>query len=153
MTNVDIFQDNGSPKLPPKNFLFEISFTFYYYSVSGTDKTYTKKDKDKIKSILNHLPEANSETLRTLLNHLIEVAKYKDQNKMDTYNLSVCWGPTVIFATEAIDMSNCKDIMTQSTEAARMFESLLLFFTNNPEELDIGTRKQVSDILEDFRWK
>lgn len=62
---------------------------------------------------------------------------------MDTYNLSVCWGPTVIFATESLACANYKDIVTQSTEATRMFESLLLFFINNPEELDTGNRKQV----------
>lgn len=106
--------------------------------------SYTKKDKDKIKSVLNHLPEANWDTLRVLLKHLIEVAKYKDQNKMDTYNLSVCWGPTVIFATESLDCANYKDIVTQSTEATRMFESLLLFYINNPEELETGKRKQVN---------
>lgn len=93
---------------------------------------------------MNHLPEANWETLRLLLRHLIEVAKYKDDNKMDTYNLSVCWGPTVIFATEALSSPNYKDIVTQSTEATRMFESLLLFFINNPEEFDIGIKKVVS---------
>lgn len=97
---------------------------------------------------MNHLPEANSETLKILLKHLIEVAKYKEQNKMDTYNLSVCWGPTVIFATEEIGTSNHKDIVTQSAEATRMFESLLLFFINNPEELDIDSRKQVRNVLE-----
>lgn len=92
---------------------------------------------------MHHLPEANWETLRVLLKHLTEVAKYKEQNKMDTYNLSVCWGPTVIFATETIDSTNYKDIVTQSTEATRMFESLLLFFINNPEELDMSNKKQV----------
>lgn len=97
---------------------------------------------------MNHLPGANIETLRTLLKHLIEVAKYKEQNKMDTYNLSVCWGPTVIFATEAIDTSNYKDIVTQSAEATRMFESLLLFYINNPEELDTGVSKQVRNAFE-----
>lgn len=72
------------------------------------------------------------------------MAKHKDQNKMDNYNLSVCWGPTVIFASEKIDSTDYKDIVTQSTEATRMFENLLLFFTNNPEELDVDNTKVVS---------
>lgn len=110
--------------------------------------SYTKKEKEKIKIVLNHLPEANWETLRVLLRHLVEVTKYKEQNKMDTYNLSVCWGPTVIFATEAIDSCNYKDIVTQSAEATRMFESLLLFFINNPEELETGIKKQVGNYIE-----
>lgn len=125
---------------------------FNYVFFPEADNSYTKKEKEKIKSILNHLPEANWETLRVLVKHLIEVAKYKDQNKMDTYNLSVCWGPTVIFATEAIDSANYKDIMTQSTEAPRMFESLLLFFINNPEELETGSRIQVRNVLEYILW-
>ncbi|CAG9820474.1 unnamed protein product, partial [Phaedon cochleariae] len=109
--------------------------------LARNDKNYCKKDKDKVRTILKHLPEANSETLLALVRHLIEVVKYKDQNKMDTYNLAVCWGPTVIFATDASDCS--KDLVTQSTEATRLFDALLTFYINNPEELELRKRPRL----------
>ncbi|CAG9854322.1 unnamed protein product [Phyllotreta striolata] len=102
------------------------------------DKNYCKKDRDNIRTILSHIPEANAETLLALIKHLIEVVKYKDQNKMDTYNLAVCWGPTIIFATDNL---STKDLVTQSAEATKLFDALLNFYINNPEELDFRKRR------------
>ncbi|KAJ8984127.1 hypothetical protein NQ317_017337 [Molorchus minor] len=105
-------------------------------------KQYSKKDRDKIKSILAKLPEANSETLFTLISHLIKVVKYKEENKMDTYNLAVCWGPTIIFMTDSMENFHVKDIVAQSSSATRLFEALLVFYTENPEELFFGKKRQ-----------
>ncbi|CAH1102196.1 unnamed protein product [Psylliodes chrysocephalus] len=102
------------------------------------DKNYCKKDREHIRTILNHIPESNAETLLALIRHLLDVVKYKDQNKMDTYNLAVCWGPTIIFA---IDNLSTKDLVTQSAEATKVFDALLNFYINNPEELDFRKKK------------
>ncbi|XP_057667724.1 uncharacterized protein LOC130900840 isoform X2 [Diorhabda carinulata] len=102
------------------------------------DMNYGKKDRDNIRTILTHIPEANSETLLALIKHLIKVVEYKDQNKMDTYNLAVCWGPTIIFAT---DNAVTKDLVTQSAEATKLFDALLNFYINNPEELELRKKK------------
>ncbi|XP_074032833.1 uncharacterized protein isoform X2 [Leptinotarsa decemlineata] len=107
--------------------------------IMRNDKNYSSKEKLMIRTILSHLPEANSATLSILLKHLVEVVKYKDQNKMDSYNLATCWGPTVIFATEFSD--SAKDLVTQSAEATRLFDSLLTYYTMYPEELDFQKRK------------
>ncbi|XP_072394007.1 uncharacterized protein [Diabrotica undecimpunctata] len=104
-----------------------------------TDMNYGKKDRDNIRTILTHIPEANSETLITLIRHLIKVVEFKEQNKMDAYNLAVCWGPTIIFATDTAVAT--KDIVTQSSEATQLFDALLNFYINNPEELELRKRK------------
>nr|CAI5853113.1 unnamed protein product [Callosobruchus analis] len=110
--------------------------------IMGGDKQYSKKEKDEIRSVIKtQLQKSNFETLQCLIRHLLEVVKYKDQNKMDTYNLAVCWGPTIIFAGEGTDLSTVKDIVTQSAEATKLFEALLIFYMNNPEELEFGTLK------------
>ncbi|KAJ8954481.1 hypothetical protein NQ314_007087 [Rhamnusium bicolor] len=67
---------------------------------------------------------------------------------MDTYNLAVCWGPTIIFITDNTENANGKDIVTQSTDATRLFDALLTFYIENPEELDFGRKKQVSGKIE-----
>lgn len=33
------------------------------------------------------------------MEHLLEVVKNKEHNKMDTYNLAVCWGPSIFTLT------------------------------------------------------
>ncbi|KAJ8950744.1 hypothetical protein NQ318_011237 [Aromia moschata] len=110
--------------------------------ITKTDKNYSKKDRDKIRSIISKLPEANFETLLVLIAHLIKVVRYKEENKMDTYNLSVCWGPTIIFITDNIDNAHGRDIVAQSTDATRLFDALLMFYMDNPEELHFGKKKQ-----------
>ncbi|XP_050513256.1 uncharacterized protein LOC114340927 isoform X2 [Diabrotica virgifera virgifera] len=108
-----------------------------------TDMNYGKKDRDNIRTILTHIPEANSETLITLIRHLIKVVEFKEQNKMDAYNLAVCWGPTIIFATDTVVAT--KDIVTQSSEATQLFDALLNFYINNPEELELRKKKHDFD--------
>lgn len=70
------------------------------------------------------------------------MVKYKEENKMDTYNLSVCWGPTIIFMTEPTP--HMKDPMAQTADAARAFDALLTFYIDHPEELDFSRKAYVS---------
>ncbi|KAG5899630.1 hypothetical protein JTB14_036003 [Gonioctena quinquepunctata] len=110
-------------------------------SIIKNDNSYSKQDKEMMRTVMSHLPEANAEIISTLIRHLVEVVKYKDQNKMDTYNLATCWGPTVIFATDSSDSVYTKDLVTQSAEATRLFDALLMYYTTYPEELDLRKRK------------
>ncbi|XP_018565760.1 rho GTPase-activating protein 29-like isoform X2 [Anoplophora glabripennis] len=118
-------------------------------SATKSDKKYSKKDRGHIRQIISKLPEANSETLYVLIKHLIEVVKYKEENKMDTYNLSVCWGPTIIFMADPTPTAHTKDPMAQTADAARAFDALLTFYIDHPEELDFG--RNVHDYLDSNR--
>lgn len=55
----------------------------------------TKEDKiQKLKQLVNQLPQTNIITLRFLLIHIKKIESYKDQNKMTFHNLAVVFGPT-----------------------------------------------------------
>ncbi|CAH1979881.1 unnamed protein product [Acanthoscelides obtectus] len=47
----------------------------------------------------------------------------------------------LVFLGEGTDLSTVKDIVTQSAEATKLFEALLIFYMNNPEELEFSTLK------------
>ncbi|XP_050302961.1 uncharacterized protein LOC126740816 isoform X2 [Anthonomus grandis grandis] len=101
----------------------------------------SSKDHTRIRSVLiKNLHEANLETFAVLMKHLIEVAKYKEYNKMDAYNLAICWGPTMIFSAHpetltpaTIELS--KDIVAQSHDATKLVDFLLGYYELYPAEL------------------
>ncbi|KAJ8916582.1 hypothetical protein NQ315_000226 [Exocentrus adspersus] len=106
------------------------------------EKDYTKSDRERVRKTISKLPEANSETLYILIKHLIKVVQHKEENKMDSYNLSVCWGPTIIFTTDLTPLASMKDPVAQTADAARVFDALLTFYTEHPEELECIKRSQ-----------
>uniref|UniRef100_A0A8C7WTS7 Synapse defective Rho GTPase homolog 2 n=1 Tax=Oryzias sinensis TaxID=183150 RepID=A0A8C7WTS7_9TELE len=53
-------------------------------------------DSEHTVRLLEHLPEVERMTLRTLLNHLKRVASHQDVNKMTCQNLAVCFGPVLL---------------------------------------------------------
>ncbi|XP_060533737.1 uncharacterized protein LOC132706420 isoform X2 [Cylas formicarius] len=96
------------------------------------------KDLNKLRSILvNDLCRANLITLSVMLKHLLEVVKYKDENKMDAYNLAVCWGPSMVFGCHNGDHTPeyTRDIVTQSQDATRLVDFLLGFYARYPGEM------------------
>ncbi|TSK13579.1 Rho GTPase-activating protein 29 [Bagarius yarrelli] len=50
----------------------------------------------KIRDLLRHLPPANYRTLHFLITHLHRVSEHAEENKMDTRNLGIIFGPTLI---------------------------------------------------------
>ncbi|KAL1502417.1 hypothetical protein ABEB36_007559 [Hypothenemus hampei] len=100
------------------------------------------KDHQKIRTILiKNLDETNLETFAVIMRHLLEVIKYKEFNKMDSYNLAVCWGPSVIFTTTKADYTSpvlelSRDIVSLSQDATRLIDFFLMYFELHPAELD-----------------
>ncbi|XP_058274219.1 rho GTPase-activating protein 29-like isoform X1 [Hemibagrus wyckioides] len=50
----------------------------------------------KIRDLLRHLPPAHYRTLHFLITHLHRVSEHAEENKMDTRNLGIIFGPTLI---------------------------------------------------------
>ncbi|XP_048521645.1 uncharacterized protein LOC109544256 isoform X2 [Dendroctonus ponderosae] len=100
---------------------------------------FTSKEHQKIKSILvKNLDESNLETFVVIMEHLLEVVKHKEHNKMDTYNLAVCWGPSIFTLTgasikDAIEQS--KDIVSLSHNAMSLVSFFLVYYDMYPVEL------------------
>ncbi|CAG9770787.1 unnamed protein product [Ceutorhynchus assimilis] len=123
--------------------------------ISAKDpKQMLSKDHQKIRSILvKNLHEANLETFVVIINHLLEVIKYKEINKMDAYNLAICWGPSMIFSIQGAPISAIsdisKDIVAQSHDATRMVDFFLNYYQLFPAELlTLGKRSRPESISE-----
>ena len=64
-----------------------------------TDKIEEGKEVDFVKSIMSKLPPLNKKVLIHLILFLKEqVISRKDQNKMNNYNMSVCFCPCIFRA-------------------------------------------------------
>ncbi|XP_033111190.1 rho GTPase-activating protein 100F-like [Anneissia japonica] len=53
-------------------------------------------DMDMVHSMINTLSPANKETVCFMLDHLKLVSLHHESNKMDTYNIAVCFGPVLM---------------------------------------------------------
>lgn len=87
--------------------------------------------------MIKRLPEAHLQIMFVLFDHLLAVVKHKEENKMDIYNLSVCWGPTLVFFKQP-----CKDLVSQSADATKFIELLLTFYRDNRDHMEKFKRKQ-----------
>ncbi|XP_025016991.1 rho GTPase-activating protein 12 isoform X2 [Tetranychus urticae] len=57
-----------------------------------------KKDQiETLQKLVNQLPKCNYHTLLFLLKHLLRVVQYKDKNRMQIQNLSIIFGPTLMW--------------------------------------------------------
>lgn len=110
------FRELKEPLIPP--------------NVSEQLLSMTDKTSKEMRSALLKLPRANLETLSCLLKHLVKVVEHKEENKMDIYNLSICWSPSLMFISD-----NCVDIISQSSNNSKVLDILLNFYLENPKEL------------------
>lgn len=74
----------------------------------------------EFQEIVKALPPCNRDTLKFLLEHLIKVTEYKEQNRMHTANLAIVFGPTLLWAppeqahniaVDCIQQNNVVDIL------------------------------------------
>lgn len=106
----------------------------------------TSKEHQRIKlTLMKYLSESHLATFYVIMAHLIEVVKYKDHNKMDSYNLAICWGPSLIFANSnvyntqldsKVFLSSPKDIVSLSHDATRLIDFFIGYFSKYPTELE-----------------
>ncbi|XP_045465532.1 uncharacterized protein LOC123674640 isoform X2 [Harmonia axyridis] len=88
------------------------------------------KSPGTVDFIIRKLPKANYETLICLLQHLLNIVEHKETNKMDIYNMTICWGPSLMFVPD-----NCVDIMAQSSNSSKVLDLLLNFYNDHPKDL------------------
>ncbi|KAK4877935.1 hypothetical protein RN001_010441 [Aquatica leii] len=91
------------------------------------DLEITPKIEDNVKNIVNKMDKAHKRTLLTLLDHLLKVESCNEENRMDVYNISIVWGPTLIWPPD-----NCYDnILLSHTNANKVVELLLNVYKRN----------------------
>ncbi|XP_033762340.1 uncharacterized protein LOC117343900 isoform X2 [Pecten maximus] len=78
----------------------------------------------KVKRLLHDLPEHHFETFRHLAEHLNKVASYDQVNKMDTRNLALMFGPTLIRQNND-DMAT---IVKDMSDQCRIVESIICHY-------------------------
>ncbi|RZC40980.1 uncharacterized protein BDFB_005881 [Asbolus verrucosus] len=88
----------------------------------------------EIDKIMDSLPEINKATLLYIIQHLLNVCRHKNENKMDIHNISICWGPSLIMFPD-----NCSDLVTQTTEFTSITEHLLNYYRINLEKTNVKT--------------
>ena len=55
-----------------------------------------KECVERVKELIQTLPRAIFVNMRYLFSFLSHVTEYSDENMMDTYNLAICFGPTLL---------------------------------------------------------
>ncbi|KAB0799280.1 hypothetical protein PPYR_07160 [Photinus pyralis] len=106
------FRELKEPLIPHK--LYENLFKFI-------DLDLTPKIGDSVKQLTSKMDKAHKTTLLTLLDHLLKVEAHSEENRMDAYNISIVWGPTLIWPPD-----NCHDnILLSHTNANKVVELLL----------------------------
>ncbi|KAL8600586.1 hypothetical protein ACOMHN_062457 [Nucella lapillus] len=93
----------------------------------SASKKEIRKDKLKaFKEALPSLPKCNYETLRVVLQHLKNVVQHSAENRMQTQNVAIVFGPTLMWLEEG-DFSNMAIL---SVYQSKVVEFLLLEYDN-----------------------
>ncbi|XP_070563974.1 rho GTPase-activating protein 100F-like [Ptychodera flava] len=62
-----------------------------------------KASAELVLKLMSDLPQANQDTLEYLLDHLKLISAHSDSNKMNNFNLAVCFGPVLMSPTPSSD--------------------------------------------------
>ena len=65
-------------------------------SEGATDNSIGTDSIKMLKNVLSNLPYSTMVTLRYLFAFLNSLTRFSDENMMDSYNLSIVWGPTLV---------------------------------------------------------
>lgn len=104
-----------------------LSLLYHEFLLSETD--INSKTEENIKHIISKMEKPHRRTLLTLLEHLLKVESHCEENKMDTYNISIVWGPTLIWPPD-----NChENILLSHTNANKVIELLLNVYKRSNE--------------------
>ncbi|KAK6330907.1 hypothetical protein TWF718_003104 [Orbilia javanica] len=104
------FQDVNSVASALKQFFRELPDPVLTYALYDEFIESAKIDddnarRDALHGLINRLPDAHYATVRALVLHLSRVMQYSGQNKMNSWNLSICFGPTLMSARQE-DLKN-----------------------------------------------
>ncbi|XP_025834176.1 uncharacterized protein MAL8P1.12 isoform X2 [Agrilus planipennis] len=111
------FRELNEPVIPHKTYEELLQFV---------DKDLHPSAIEKIKYSINKMDLPHKKTFLTLLKHLVHVEKFKQDNKMDAYNISIVWGPTLIWPPE----TSQENILENHTNANKIIEILLNIYRN-----------------------
>lgn len=72
--------------------------------------------------IINSVGKTHRDVLLVIVDHLLRVEHYKSENKMDIHNLSVVWGPSLLWLPDFFQGEN---LLKSSANAVRVMEMVL----------------------------
>ncbi|XP_056016327.1 uncharacterized protein LOC125673484 isoform X4 [Ostrea edulis] len=76
---------------------------FYEEWISLSEEENTSQKLEKVRGLLNKLPEGHRELLKYMLCVLYHIDKNHKENMMTSYNLSVCIAPSILWAKQGDD--------------------------------------------------
>ncbi|KAK6522104.1 hypothetical protein TWF281_002671 [Arthrobotrys megalospora] len=99
------FQDVNSVASALKQFFRELPDPVLTYGLYEEFIEAAKVDDDNVRrdslhALINRLPDAHYATIRALVLHLSRVMQYASQNKMNSWNLAICFGPSLMSARQ-----------------------------------------------------
>ena len=80
---------------------------------------------EEYKKLAADLPKPNYATLKFLFQHLLKVSQYKEFNRMQISNLSIVFGPTIMWSPVE---SNCSLMAVDLMQQNYIVETLLTHF-------------------------
>ncbi|KAI2811274.1 Rho GTPase-activating protein 9 [Blomia tropicalis] len=81
---------------------------------------------DAFRKLINDLPPNNYDTLKFILQHLLRIVEYSQENRMSIPNLAIVFGPTLIWPSS--DLNNLVLDMMLQMQQSQAIEFLLLEF-------------------------
>ncbi|ESO02207.1 hypothetical protein HELRODRAFT_66283, partial [Helobdella robusta] len=88
----------------------------------------SKSRAQSIKNILASLPRVNYLTLTVLLQHLLVVVSHSSENRMHIQNLSIIFGPTLMWPKESDDQSLAVSMVMRSQLVDMLLQDYSFFF-------------------------
>ncbi|KAF3930186.1 N-chimaerin [Dactylellina cionopaga] len=104
------FHDVNSVASALKQFLRDLpdpvlTYTLYEEFIEGAKIDDDNVRRDSLHALINRLPDAHYATMRALVLHLSRVMQNSSANKMNSWNLAICFGPTLMSARQE-DLKN-----------------------------------------------
>ncbi|KAH9509990.1 hypothetical protein Btru_044793 [Bulinus truncatus] len=93
---------------------------------------------------LGRMPEVNRQTLKAIIQHLLEVAQYENENSMNIKNLATCFAPSLL-------RTDLDELQFASETSSREISIILDILKNRDSLFKIDeTEKQVGQAIKDF---
>ncbi|XP_077981872.1 rho GTPase-activating protein 100F-like [Glandiceps talaboti] len=97
-----------------------------------------KASAELVLKLMSDLPQANQDTLEFLLDHLKLISAHCDSNKMNTFNLAVCFGPVLMSPTPTTDRDY--EAAVDFEKHIEVLQHLLDIWPEKEERVAIKTR-------------
>ncbi|MFH4977203.1 hypothetical protein AB6A40_003912 [Gnathostoma spinigerum] len=78
----------------------------------------------KLRNLLRKLPPAHYATLKYLIRHLREVVQHSDVNKMETRNMALMFGPSIVRPSD----DNMATMVTHMSDQCKIIETFITYY-------------------------